>query len=60
MLRKWMLVDANGSFMTQRKAPTMTFIQPRIEDAFLLCSAPGMADIKIPIDPPKEKLIKCR
>jgi hypothetical protein len=55
-----MLVDANGSFMTQRKAPTMTFIQPRIEDAFLLCSAPGMADIKIPIDPPKEKLIKCR
>ncbi|MBX2859568.1 MAG: MOSC N-terminal beta barrel domain-containing protein [Cellvibrionaceae bacterium] len=43
--RQWMLVDANGRFVSQRQFPKMALIQAKpLRDALLL-SAPGVEDI---------------
>jgi hypothetical protein len=56
-----MLTDETGSFLTQRKTPKMALIQPSVADnVFLVCSAPGMVDLKVPIDPPKDNIRQCR
>ncbi|MDO4636679.1 MAG: MOSC N-terminal beta barrel domain-containing protein [Lautropia sp.] len=48
--RQWMLVDADGHFMTQRAYPAMASIQTALEDGYLVLRAPGMADTtKVPI-----------
>nr|WP_255589936.1 MOSC N-terminal beta barrel domain-containing protein [Marinicella sp. NBU2979] len=46
--RQWMVVDANGRFLSQRQHPTMALIQPRMTAGTLRLSAPGMAEIEIP------------
>ena len=33
--RRWMLVDSNGQFLTQRRLPKMTFLQPEIHEDHL-------------------------
>ena len=40
--REWMVVDANGGFLSQREAPRMALIAPAIEAGQLLLRAPGM------------------
>lgn len=59
--REWMLVDANGEFMTQRQHPRMALIAPRIKIETLELRAPGMLRIEIPLglpDPEDEKTIE--
>ncbi len=34
--RRWMLIDKDGRFLTQRRLPAMTFLQPRIEKTALI------------------------
>jgi uncharacterized protein YcbX len=46
--RQWMLVDAEGLFISQRKHPGMALIQPRITGQQLTVEAPGMSVLDIP------------
>src|SRR4051795_789549 len=46
--REWMVVDAQGEFMTQRDYPKMALIAPRIKSETLELRAPGMLRLEIP------------
>jgi len=45
--RRWMLVDENGVFLSQRKLPRMVQIEPRFDGADLVVTAPGMSPLRI-------------
>lgn len=57
--RKWMIVDENGSFQTQRQISKMALIKPEIAGDSMILSAPGQADLKVPIEQPSKKIM-CR
>lgn len=47
--REWMLVSADGQFLTQREYPRMALLTPRIDgDAVEVC-APGMPPLRLPL-----------
>ena len=48
--RKWMLVDQNNQFLSQRKLPEMTLIKTSIIKDHLQLSAPGMEDVCLPLN----------
>jgi uncharacterized protein YcbX len=50
--REWMVVDAQGRFMTQREHPKMALITPRLKMDTLELRAPGMLRLEIPLDLP--------
>src|SRR5215210_9131410 len=54
--RRWMLVDAAGRFMSQRRFPRMALIGVRIEPDHLVVSAPEMPPLEVPIRPPDRRL----
>lgn len=45
--REWMVVDAGGSFVTQREAPRMALIAPTIRDDMLVLDALDMPPLSI-------------
>ena len=47
--RKWMLVDGEGQFLSQRKLPRMALIKTALTDEHLILSADGMEDLLIPL-----------
>lgn len=49
--RAWMLVDAQGAFLTQRAVPRMALIRPRIarDQGALLLQAPGLGELRVPL-----------
>jgi len=49
--RKWMLVDAEGQFLSQRRLPKMALIRTRIDAADLIVSATGHGDLNLPLHP---------
>lgn len=48
--RKWMLVDENGEFLSQRRLPKMALIQTRISDSLLMITVPGHPEISLPLN----------
>jgi MOSC domain-containing protein len=48
--RAWMVVDANGEFVTQRELPRMVLIQPRLKQFEMVLRAPGMLALHIAYD----------
>lgn len=46
--RRWMLVDCEGVFLSQRKLPRMAVIHPRFVATDLVVTAPGMPPLIIP------------
>lgn len=61
--REWMVVDANGQFMTQRDFPKMALITPRIKADTLELRAPGMLRLEVPLglpDPEDAKTVQVR
>jgi uncharacterized protein len=50
--REWMVVDAQGEFLSQREFPRMALITPRIRADTLELRAPGMLRIDIPLGLP--------
>lgn len=46
--RRWMLVDENGKFMSQRRHPKMALITPSFSDGNLVVEAPGMPPLDLP------------
>lgn len=49
--RRWMLVDENNEFLTQRQLPKMVLIRPEIQGEMLRLNAPGQAPHEIPLMP---------
>lgn len=49
--RKWMLVDSDGQFLSQRKLPRMTLIKTALTDRHLVLSAPGRENLPLPLTP---------
>lgn len=47
--RKWMLVDVEGQFLSQRRLPKMALIKTRIADNRLCLDAPGQTGIALPL-----------
>lgn len=59
--REWMLVDAQGQFLTQREHPRMAAVSPRIKSETLEVRAPGMLRLEIPLglpDPETERTLE--
>ena len=55
--RRWMLVDEQNQFLTQRKFPRMALCKTSLDDQGIKVSFPEMDDLSIPFSPQtKEKL----
>lgn len=48
--RAWMVVDAEGMFLTQRALPRMALIRPHLKSNELVLRAPGMLALHVSID----------
>lgn len=48
--RKWMLIDGNGNFLSQRKLHRMALIKTAIGQGRLKLNAPGMETFSIPLE----------
>ena len=49
--RRWMVVDEDGEFLSQRELPRMATIWTQIEGAKLFLSAPDHREIDVPLEP---------
>jgi hypothetical protein len=49
--RRWMLVDADGVFLSQRRVPRLATIDVVIGIDRLRISAPNMEDLEVPLEP---------
>ena len=54
--REWMVVDADGRFLTQREHPRMALIVPHIKSSTLELRAPGMLRLEIELGLPHPQL----
>jgi uncharacterized protein len=52
--RAWMVVDAEGSFVTQRELPRMALIRPQLKVNEVVLRAPGMLALHLSIDTVEE------
>lgn len=50
--RRWMIVDAEGAFVTQRTAPRLALVAVRLEEGALVLGAPGLAELRVPLEEP--------
>ncbi len=48
--RAWMVVDAQGAFVTQRELPRMALIRPHMKHSEMVLRAPGMLALHIAFD----------
>lgn len=48
--RAWMVVDAQGRFMTQRQLPRMALVRPQIKHSEVVLRAPGMLALHLLVD----------
>jgi uncharacterized protein YcbX len=48
--RAWMVVDAEGVFLTQRALPRMALIRPQLRTSELVLRAPGMLALHVAMD----------
>lgn len=49
--RRWMVVDADGVFLTQREHPRMATVWTDIAGDELVLSAPDVGEVAVPLDP---------
>lgn len=47
--REWVVVDADGEFLSQRELPQMALVHTRLTSTSLLLKAPGMLQLEIPL-----------
>ena len=47
--RRWMLVDEDRKFMSQRRHPRMALISTRLTPEHLVVEAPGMPELRLPL-----------
>lgn len=56
--RKWMLIDDEQQFLSQRRLPKMALIKTRIELDQLILSAPSQDDLVLPLNPVSGDIIE--
>lgn len=56
--RRWMLIDKNNRFISQREHAAMALLTPNITDKHLIISAPDNTSINIPLNSAKEEFIE--
>lgn len=49
--RKWMLIDKDARFLSQRKLPRMALIKTALTESRLILSASGMENLSLPLNP---------
>lgn len=54
--RRYMLVDGEGRFLSQRRLPRMALISVSIAGDALLLSAPGISELALPLEPAASEL----
>ncbi|HEY8160120.1 MAG TPA: MOSC N-terminal beta barrel domain-containing protein [Methylobacter sp.] len=55
--RKWMVIDKDRQFLSQRKLPNMALIKTTLTDQNLILSAPGMENLSLPLAPVDGQII---
>ncbi|OJJ14925.1 MOSC domain-containing protein [marine bacterium AO1-C] len=45
--RRWMIIEPDGMFVTQRKYPQLALVQLKVTEAALVLDAPGMSTLEI-------------
>ena len=58
--RRWMLVDEDGRFMSQRRTPRMALISTGMSAGRLLVDAPGMPGLSLSLRPEARRRIEVR
>ncbi|MBM4160430.1 MAG: MOSC domain-containing protein [Ignavibacteria bacterium] len=58
--RRWMLVDENGAFLTQRKIPRMALITVELAPDLLVVRAPGINDLGLPLQPQPSSTVRVK
>ena len=58
--RRWMLVDENGKFMSQRKHPRMALVSTRLTPAHLIVGASEMPELRLPLQPEGKANVEAR
>src|SRR5258705_2916777 len=54
--RAWMVVDAQGEFVTQRELPRMALVKPQLKLSEVVLRAPGMLALHLSVDTVEEPL----
>jgi len=49
--RRWMLVDSNSRFLSQRQIPRLALVQVEVRESSLFIQAPDMPALAIPLQP---------
>ena len=49
--RRWMLVDENGSFLTQRKIPRLALLHVEVREGHLAVQTDGLQELTVPFRP---------
>ena len=49
--RRWMLIDGDGTFMTQREFPQMATISVGVDEELLYVSSDGFGTLELPLSP---------
>lgn len=55
--RRWMLVDENNRFISQREHARMCLLRPRVAEADLRVSAPGRSDLRLTSPPASSRTV---
>jgi hypothetical protein len=58
--RRWMVVDGNGDFMSQREHPRMATVWTELTAATLELSAPDVGSVEVPLAPRSAPAMKVR
>ena len=58
--RRWMIVDANNEFITQRSHPRMATVWTDLDGEALALSAPDMPEMRVPLEPPLAGMMRVR
>jgi uncharacterized protein len=56
--RRWMVVDEDGRFLTQRSIPRMALIRVSLNPAGLIVEAEGLNSLSLPFDPPHSEITR--
>ncbi len=54
--RRWMLVDAQGRFITARQHPSLAMVQSELRDGLLQVRAAGRALLQLPLRPSERRI----
>lgn len=49
--RRWMLIDENGVFLTQRKNPRMALLRVEVREQHLVVQTEGLQELTVPVGP---------